>query len=114
MWYWPANDFLFICTDATKGGAQWYNPFDGAAAFGQGGTATAGTGYNYGIVEPPDGNTLTADGKGATLRIAEGVGMKITGTPDEDKLTFAVVIVASSEEPTNAVDGNLWWDTTPP
>lgn len=85
FWYnahGTTGDYLFICTDATKDAAQWYNPFDGAAAFGVGATATAGSGHNFGSLDPSTGTTITASVKGDTATLTGSGGVTVTGDGD--------------------------------
>jgi len=87
MQFFPDNDTLWICDDATKGAASWLNLFEGDPDGG-----IAGSGHNFKHIEPPDSNTLTADVKGDTLTVADGGGMTITGTSATDTLTLAVTL----------------------
>lgn len=78
------------------------------------GVKWAGTGHNFGIVEPPDANTLTAELKGDILTIAESGGMTITGDSSTGTLTFDAPDVAGdlSDVDTSGVALNkvLKWD----
>lgn len=99
LWMNTVSDILYVCKDATRGAAIWANAFDGNETAGAG--EVAGTGFNYAIVNPSTGDSVTASSKGDTLNLTGSGGLAVTG---DGNSTITIAGAASSHTHDHGTD----------